>query len=456
MKRWTIALAAALVAGTAGAQAQPAAPLPVQWYEALPHGGAKASLQQWWAQFEDPLLLRLVDAAQAASPDVAAAASRIAQSRASRTSAGAALLPSVDANLGAARGRSELQQPIANSGSAGLQWSWELDLFGGNRAGARAADARAVAADAGWHEARVAVAAEVAASYTQLRACEARLVQTQIDVTSREETARLTSASRQFGMQSPGNEALARASAAQARAGATQLMAQCSALVKSLVAMTGFDEVQLRTELAAATARLPRPAQIEVNDVPARALAQRPDLLAAERNVVAASADWDQSRARQWPRLVLQGNVGRAHAETSWSNASGSVWSFGPVSLVLPVFDGGQRKAQAEAARAKFDEAGVVYRAKLRQAVREVETALLSLHSTAGRAQDARIAAEGFRVSLQATDTRYRGGLASLFELEEARRSDVQSQISLIDLEQERVQAWINLYRALGGGWEAS
>ena len=86
-------------------------------------------------------------------------------------------------------------------------------------------------------------------------------------------------------------------------------------------------------------------------------------------------------------------------------------------------------------------------------AVREVESALVALQSTAGRGDDARTAAEGFERSYRAVESRYRGGLASLFELEDARRTAVAAQSALIELQRERVAAWISLYRALGGGW---
>jgi NodT family efflux transporter outer membrane factor (OMF) lipoprotein len=445
-------LVAALAAATPALHAQA---LPDAWQGTLPHGGDGTVLRDWWAQFDDPLLARLIAAAQAASPDLASASARIAQARANRIAAGAALQPAIDATSGAGRGQTDLTQPLASSASAGLQMAWELDLAGGGRAGARATQARLQAADAGWHEARVALAAETGASYVALRACQSRLVQLEIDLASREETARLTAASARFGMQTPGNVALARASAAQARASATQLRSQCETLVNSLVAVTGLDAAQLRAELAGSSGRLPQPAGIAVAEVPAQALAQRPDLHAAERNLLAAAEEWTQAKAQRLPRVALNGNFGFGRVASGFGSADGSIWSFGPISLVLPVFDAGRRASASEAARARYEEAAAAYRARLRQAVREVEDALQALQSTAGRAVDARIAAEGFRSSLQATDARYRGGLASLFELEEARRSDVQAQVALIDLEQERTQAWITLYRALGGGWQA-
>lgn len=95
-----------------------------------------------------------------------------------------------------------------------------------------------------------------------------------------------------------------------------------------------------------------------------------------------------------------------------------------------------------------------LYRSRLRTAVREVETALVQLDSSAARSEDARIAVEGYEASFRAAEARYRGGLASLFELEDARRSAAQARSQWVELQRERVAAWISLYRALGGGWQ--
>ena len=126
--------AALFVAGCASPP--PAAPpaaevLPAQWQAPLPHDGQLSALSQWWSQFDDPLLVRLIESAQAVSPSIASAASRIEQSRATRVAASAALLPSLDANASAVRGKQDFVSGLATTESAGLQSSWELDLFGG-------------------------------------------------------------------------------------------------------------------------------------------------------------------------------------------------------------------------------------------------------------------------------------------------------------------------------------
>jgi outer membrane protein, multidrug efflux system len=454
----TAFLCPAVVATLAACAAAPAVPdaAPVvapAWFAPLPQDARIAELSQWWSQFDDPLLARLIAAAEAVSPTIASAGARISEARATRVGAGAALLPSLGAVASASRGRPDLSLPVGNSANIGLQASWELDVFGGNRAGRDAAEARLLGSEAQWHDARVVVAAETANQYIGLRACEARLVQTRLDANSRSETARLTALSAQSGFESRGNAALTRASAAQGQFLVKQQSEQCDQDVKGLVALTGIAEPELRAQLGAADARLPEPTALAVPSVPAAALAQRPDVFARGRAVVAASADIEQSRAQQWPQITLAGSVGAARFDAGFGSLSGTTWSIGPVAVSLPLFDGGTRRANVVAARARYDEATSAYAATLRGAIRDVEDALISLQGTADRSTDAQVAADNFEVSFRATEARYKSGFGTLFELEDARRSALVAQISLIDLRRERVAAWIALYRALGGGW---
>lgn len=451
------ALAATLLAGCAGlappTDTPPAAEPPAQWQAPLPHNGRASDLKRWWEQFDDPVLAQLVAEAQEVSPTLASARSRIEQARAERVASGAALLPQVDGTASVVRGRQDFISPLGSLASAGVQAGWELDLFGSRRAARDAAQARLASAEAGWHEARVSVAAEVAAAYVGLRACEAQLVTTETDAKSRAETARLTELATRAGFQAPATEALSRASAAQARAQLAAQRAQCDVAVKSLVALTGQPEPALRTRLAGATSKLPQPTQIAVDAVPAQVLNQRPDLHAAARDLVAASADISNAQAQRLPRITLAGSISAARFEAAGVSGNGTLWQVGPLAVSLPLFDGGTRRANVDAAKVRYDEAAAIYRAKLRGAVREVEEALVQLQSAASRAEDARIAVEGYEVSYRAAEARFRGGVASLFELEDARRTAATAQSQYIELQRESVAAWIALYRALGGGW---
>lgn len=453
------ALAMPVLLAACAAPARPPAlvmPAPAQWQAPLPHDGSIQGLNRWWQQLNDPLLVELIDAAQAASPTLASARSRVLQARATRVTARAALLPSLDASASASRGFNESAGGLAGTAQGALQASWEADLFGANRDTLAAAQARADGAEAGWHDARVSVTAEVANAYFSLRSCDRQLAVTRSDAGSRAETSRLTELAARAGFQAPATAALARASSAEASARVTQQRALCDVDVKALVALSAFDETALRRKIAQVPEPAMPPALFTIDSLPAGVLAQRPDVFTAEREVAAASAEVGNAYAQRYPKLSLTGSIGTAYLRFNGTGTSFNTWSIGPLALSLPIFDGGRRAAGEASAEARYDEAAALYRAKARQAVREVEEALVNLDSAANRFSDANTAVEGYRVSFNATQARYQGGLASLVELEDARRQQLASQTSLLSLERERWLAWVALYRAAGGGWSAN
>lgn len=435
---------------------QVSAPAPAGWQAPLPHGGSVADLAQWWSRVDDPLLVELIAAAQEVSPGIAQARSRWAQARASQVVARAALLPGVDAQATARRGLNEQQGGLSTTVQGTLQASWEVDLFGGNAAQSEAAAQRLAGAQAQWHEARVSVAAEVALAYSDWRQCKQLQAVAESDARSRSETARLADLSEQAGFTAPATAALARASRAEGQARAVQQRMQCEVGLKGLVALTGWDESALRERLSA-TPDAPAPAALfAIAALPAQALAQRPDVYSAERDVAAASADVGSARADRYPRLVLSGTVGAGWLSMGGQQQGANAWALGPATLSLPIFDAGRRAAQVDAAQARYDEAVTLYRARVRQAVSEVEQALVRLQGAAERSADADSAAQGYHIAYQAAEARWRGGLASLVELEEVRRNALAAQTTVVTLRQERMAAWVALYRAVGGGWEAS
>jgi outer membrane protein TolC len=134
-------------------------------------------------------------------------------------------------------------------------------------------------------------------------------------------------------------------------------------------------------------------------------------------------------------------------------SSNGNTWALGPLVVSLPLFDRGSRRAATAASEAAYDDAVAQLQGSARRALREVETALVTLDATAERERDVLGAAADFDASLTATAARQRGGLASLLDLEAARRNAVQARSALIELQRERASAWIALYRGLGGGW---
>ena len=314
--------------------------------------------------------------------------------------------------------------------------SWEIDLFGGKRRSLEGADARLTASEADWHDARVSLAAEVANTYLQQRECEALVDIGAATLASRQETLQLTERKFRAGFVAPADYAQAQATVGDAVNALEGQRAQCAQGIDKLVMLTGMDHDALNSLLAKASAQIPAPPDAGVPEVPAQVLSQRPDVSSAERALAGASADIGVAVASRLPSITLAGSIGINSFRLGGQSLTSKSWSFGP-SVSLPIFDGGTGAARVETARARYDQALASYRGKVRQAVQEVEDALVRL--------DAKV--------LEASNARYRLGAGSLLQLEDVRRTALQASQSLAAVKLERAQAWVALYKAVGGGW---
>lgn len=421
----------------------------------LPHEGKVDALTRWWDDFDDPLLSDLLRSAQAVSADLASAQARIAQSRASAIAAGARGLPMFDIEAAISRSSFTFGGPatLRTQQQIGLQASWEIDLFGGLAREREAARAQLMARTASWHDARVSVAAETADAYLSVRDCERRQQVADADQASRRASLDATERLVDAGFQPPSERALARASVAEAASQAAAVRADCSRVIKRLVELSAMDEDTLRGRLASSAARLPQPPALHLDSIPARALRQRPDISAAERELAEASARVGVAEAARYPALSLSGNITPTRVAIDGGRAlSTQTWSIGPT-LTLPLFDAGRRAADAEAARAEYAARASAFDAAVRRAVREVEEALVRLDAVAQRLPEATRALAGYGERLTAVESQRAAGLASLNDEEIARRAELSARSQLIELERERVAALIALYRASGGDW---
>ena len=451
--------------------------LPANWQAPLPHAGKLEKLGEFWTQFDDALLIELIQSAQNVSSDIAAAKTRIAQARAARINQASLSRPSLDAT--ASTSKSKQQPNIIGDGGAGnvaggtgnagfgsgaststqigLQSAWELDLFNVNPILVASAQKTEDAAKASWHEARVAVAAELASSYFSHRLCNTQLAVFAKDLASRQETARLTAISIKAGFTPKASQFLANASVDDAKQQLNAQQAQCDATIKELVALTNLEEPQLREKLAQQTFLVDNMAAknlFQINEIPAQVIAQRPDIARAEAEIVAAAANLQRGKSAQLPRVSLNGSIGWAWLSGVGFSGNGAVWSLGPLSVTLPLYDSGKRDAEINSADAAYEESAINYRSKVRTAVKEVESALVALHSTEARNRDLQQAVVGYQASFQATEAKVKAGFANLLELEESRRLTLQTQTNLINVMLSRTNAWVSLYRAAGGGWQ--
>ena len=457
-----VALSATLLSACAVAPPSekplPDAAVPAQWFAPrLPHGGSTDSLSQWWGQFNDPVLTRWIGLAQANGPSIGAARAQLLGARAALQAEEVFAGPQVMAVASASRGVSATTLSVGNSLGAGLQASWVMDLWGGAKAAVNQAEAQEKAAGAGWHEARVVVASELAQAYFAQRLCTAQLQVIERDRDSRAVTAKAADHTERAGLTAPAVAALARASAADASARARQQADQCERQIKSLVALTALPEAELRAQLAqapalAASERLQ--SMLAVNAVPMDAIRQRPDVYRAQANWVAASEGVGVAQADMLPNLSFSGSFLRNRYTSGGSTSNFNTWSIGPLSMSVPIIGRGALQARTDAAVAQYDAAGQAYAAGLRKAVAEVEQALVALDGLRQREQDSTTALQGFTQSFVATEARYKVGFASLNDLEEARRVQLNAQSGVIALQQERINTWIGLYVALGGGFD--
>ena len=434
---------------------------PASWQATLPHDGIVSNLANWWQQFNDPLLVQLIESAQNASSDVASAKARIVEAQTAVIVDTAESQPNLTLDGSATRSQQGLLFPPSTNIGVGLNAKWELDVWGKAAAARSSEEAQLTGKKALWHDARIIVAAETARQYVNYRLCENLTIVAKNNAESTSETARLSNLTAKAGFLAPASASQAEAQAADAANLLKKQQLQCMLMVKAMVALTAMPEPDLQAALDKTSGVMPKPASIQVDSVPAKTLAQRPDVLNAERNVAAASFEIESVKKERYPSLSLAGNIGWGF-DTSTNGltpgrqrkaSDGITWSIGPVAISMPIFDAGVRRANINQARAQYVAAKSIYESVARNAVREVEEALTTLNSTALRLEDVTKASDGFKASFDATDTRFKANLANLFELEEARRAHLQAQNNVLALENERVVAWISLYRAMGGGW---
>jgi multidrug efflux system outer membrane protein len=440
-------------------------PVANAWHAPLPHQGSTADLLNWWGRFEDPLLVEWIALAQKHSATLAAAKSQVLSARANRIAGTVALFPDVNLVASGTRSVTINQASPHTLFSGGAQASWEPGLWGQSFAAMDGLDARYQAAQAQWHDARTLVAAEMAQSYFAYRLCVRQLDISQTDLTSREQTNTLTAITEKAGFTAPAEAALVRARYAEAKNRVAQQEAGCEKLIKSLVVLTALEETEVRSALEHSREQHPLASSgdgktledlLTVPAVPANLIAQRPDVFAAQREVIATSALVGISRATMLPHLSINGTVSANRLLASGMETDFNAWSMGPVNLSMPLLNLPALTASTDAAKAAYEQAITTYQSSVRKAIRDVEQALIDLDNIAKRVEGALNAAEGYAVAFVSTDMRYREGLASLMELEEARRYQLSADNTLINLRAERISAWIALYRAMGGGWNAA
>lgn len=458
------ALAAAVLAGCSLAPTyeRPAAPVPTVFPgdPAQPGGPAAASVA-WQSFFTDPRLVKLIDTALANNRDLRVAALNIEQARAQFQVQRAALFPAV--GLTGSGSRSSPNPLAAFSSSApsvASQYSvnlgitaWEIDFFGRIRNLKDAALAQYLATEESRKAAQISLIAAVASGWLTLLADDELLATTRQTLATREDTQRLMRLRFDNGVSSEIDLQLANSLAETARATYAQ---QQRARLQDENALALLLGAPVPAEALAGPAGLAgaQPMPEVPAGLPSDLLAERPDIRAAEQQLIGANANIGAARAAFFPRVALTTSIGTASSEFSNLFHSGTkAWAFAP-QITLPIFDAGRNQANLDSARAGREIAVAQYEKSIQSAFREVADALAGRVTLGEQARALRATAEAEGVRYKLSDLRYRNGIASSLDLLDAQRALFAAQQAAVQARLLQLQNQVVLYKALGGGWK--
>ena len=440
--------------------------LPAQWSTAaaaaahtVPTAASAAAIApDWWTQLGDPQLNALVQQALAGNTDVLTAAARVQEAQANLAATDAARSPQLQATLGTASGRSlgAFGPTHTRSAQPGLQASWELDVWGRLSAQSQAAAARVQASEADRAAVQLSVAATTVQTYVGLRALQQQLAISQATVQSRAAALQLAQDQARVGYISQLQQTQAQAEHAAVQQQVQQLQWQIDKQWATLHLLLGQ---------AGGSAPLPAPTDARPQgqpalqlpavpaSLPSQLLERRPDIARAAAQLAASDHTLTAQRAAFLPQVNLSATVGSLLVNALDYNPL-TVWSLGG-SLLAPLFNGGRLDAQLDAATAQRDQAAYAYRGAVLAAFAEVESALTGTQRLAQQTQYATQRRNVLQQSLAFAHDRYEAGYASYLEELDAQRNLYAAELEVVRLHQAELDNRVQLYKALGGGWQA-
>lgn len=416
----------------------------------------------WWLLFEDPVLASLQDRAAAGNLDLQMAAERIEQSRAQLGIAASELLPSLDAGARYAReGLSENGKLVALGAPSsptdlwqlGFNARWEIDLWGRARRLREGAEASLAATAYDREAARVALSAEVARAYLQLRGTQAQLDIARQNQEVAERVLNLTESRERHGVSTRFESASARAQLATVRALIPELNKRRNSLLNALALLMGERPRALDEQLRGAMPLPALPASVPVG-VSSELARRRPDIQRAEAQLHAATAAIGVAKADFYPRISLIGQLG---VETSVGSDLDSwdsrYFSIGPT-VYLPIFQGGRLVQRLALSESRQKTAALAYRQTVLQAWHEVDNALDAWAEQQREHSELLVSYEQNRQALRAAERGYQQGASDYLTVLTAQRNLLASQTHLNASATNGTLTVVNLYKSLGGGWD--
>jgi len=458
MRLVAVAVAASLGAWLTGCSTpvlQPSVDVPGRYAQATPSDTVPESA--WWEAYGDPVLSDLIRRAARENRDVRIAAQRVQAARAGVTISRSFLMPSVGVSGRAGEAKSGFDAatrqvlPDIKSASAGVDVSWEIDLSGRLRAGARAAAADAVAAEDGERAVRLLVMTDVASNYFTLVGAQRQLETVRAIAAAEDETLRLVRARQRAGLATPFDVERAQTDASRAHAAIPPLETM-AAVSRHRIAVLIGDQAVNAASIVPATAELEAPAARPGQ--PAELLERRPDLLALKAQLDAANARRQQAQAEWFPRLFLGALFGSENIELNGVGMGAARFSSAAALLTMPIFNAGRTRSINEIAEAGQKEAVLRYEDGIVRALEDVENALVALRDERQRSEDLQSAAGSAEAALGRAQSLYDRGQIDLLPLLDAQRARLAVRVGANDSRTQLLLDSVQLYKALGGGWQ--
>jgi NodT family efflux transporter outer membrane factor (OMF) lipoprotein len=438
---------------------------PAQWTSLLAGGetNSPATLAGWWKNFNDANLDALMTLAVRSNLDLRLAEARVREARAERDVAIGGLWPSVDGSASYSRNRYGANEfpPLTSFGipldynlyNAGFDAAWELDVFGGTRRAVEAANAQIGAAEYGRRDVLVSLLAEVARNYIEARGYQQRLAIARQNIRVQQEIVDLTRNRYQNGLSSDLDVQQATALLTTTEAQVPSLEAGFQHSVHHLAVLLGqppgafLDEMSVERPIPAAPPTVPA-------GLPSDLLQRRPDVQRAERQLAAATARIGVSTADLFPKFSLTGVAGlESESAGNWFDYASRYWTAGPT-VQWNLFEAGRIRANIRVQNARQEQALDFYEKTVLTALEDAENALTAYAKEQVRRESLSRAALADQQALEMSNQLYRSGLADFLRVLDSERSLYAAQDALVQSDQTISLDLVQLYKALGGGWQ--
>ncbi|MEJ2794202.1 efflux transporter outer membrane subunit [Iodobacter sp. LRB] len=413
--------------------------------------------RNWWAQFDDPVLDQLISAAEAHNQNLVIAAARIDEARAALGISSAEQLPRLDLAGKAGRGQSIQIGSPSDSYSLGATASWELDLWGRIKNTNDAAKADLLASEYNRDAVALALYANVAQTYFNLRALDQQLAIAQDTLKTRQESFQLRKRRFEGGVTSELDMRQAEVELAAAQAsvpGIEQSIAKVASSLSILIGQNPREMIESGITRGKELKQIIMPVNVPLG-LPSELLTRRPDIQASEQSLKAAGARIAAARAAYYPTISLTGLLGTESASISdLFSGPAKTWSF-LGNLAAPLFDNGRTAANVDGATARQKQAVANYRLSIQQAFAETQSALIARSSSTKIVAAQQLQLDSLSRQLKLATLRYDNGFSGYLEVLDAQRSLFQAQLNLAAAQRDQLNATVDLYKAMGGGWKA-